>query len=68
MRALAIDYFDKKTKHKFRLPLTAFKKPSNGEEYAFLEELLDRLIDEVRDDEDHPGSPFQTISGKNQFF
>ena len=45
--ALAIDYVDPKTDHKFHLPIFAFKKPSNVREYAKLEKLLDELIDEA---------------------
>jgi len=45
MKALAIDYIDNKTKHKFHLPLTVFKKPTNDNEYKYLEDILDKLID-----------------------
>ena len=65
MKALAIDYIDDKTKHKFHLPLVVFKKPTNDEEYQYLEGILDRLIDEVRDDENHPLALAMQIIGEN---
>lgn len=37
---LAIDYFSKKTKHEFHLPLSVFKKPKNNDEYMVLEKIL----------------------------
>lgn len=65
MRALAIDYIDQKSKHKFHLPLSVFKKPQNDKEYGHLEEILDQLIDEVRDDENHPLALAMQIIGEN---
>lgn len=65
MKTLAIDYVDNKTKHKFHLPLTVFKKPINDKEYEYLEDILDRLIDEVRDDEEHPLVLAMHIIGEN---
>jgi HTH-type transcriptional regulator/antitoxin HigA len=65
MTALAIDYIDKKTKHEFHISLVAFKKPANDKEYEDLEGILDRLIDEVRDDEDHPLALAMQIIGEN---
>ncbi|MCP0914956.1 hypothetical protein NKV53_11530 [Legionella sp. 27cVA30] len=65
MKALAIDYIDNKTKHKFHLPLTVFKKPTNDKEYKYLEDILDKLIDEVRDDENHPLALAMQIIGEN---
>ncbi|MFA5960670.1 MAG: hypothetical protein WC785_09140 [Tatlockia sp.] len=65
MTALAIDYVDQKTKHKFHLPLVVFKKPINDKEYNYLENILDRLIDEVRDDENHPLALAMQIIGEN---
>lgn len=65
MTALAINYIDKKTKHEFRLSLVAFKKPSNDKEYQYLEGILDKLIDEVRDDENHPLALAMQIIGEN---
>ncbi len=62
---LAIDYVDKKTSHKFHLPITVFKKPTNNVEYAALERVMDKLIDEVRDDEKHPLSIAMHIIGEN---
>lgn len=63
--ALAIDYEDKKTHHKFHLPISIFKKPENSKEYAKLEKILDQLIDVVRDDEKHPLSIVMQIIGDN---
>lgn len=65
MTALAIDYVDHKTKHKFHLPVTVFKKPANENDYKYLEEILDQLIDEVRDDESHPLALVMQIIGEN---
>lgn len=65
MTALAIDYEDKKTKHSFHLPLIAFKKPQNDKEYKYLEKMLDKLVDEVRDDESHPLALAMQIIGEN---
>lgn len=65
MKALAIDYVDHKTKHKFHLPLAVFKKPIDDAEYQHLETILDRLIDEVRDDESHPLALAMQIIGEN---
>lgn len=63
--ALAIDYIDQKTDHKFHLPISIFKKPSNAKEYAKLEKMLDKLIDEVRDDDKHPLAVVMQIIGEN---
>ena len=65
MTALAIKYKDEKTKHEFYLPITVFKRPDNIKEYAELQEILDRLIDEVRDNEAHPLSLVMQIIGEN---
>src|SRR5436309_3082094 len=65
MKALAIDYIDQKSKHKFHLPLSVFKKPNNDKEYSILEEILDQLIDEIRDDENHPLALAMQIIGDN---
>ncbi len=63
--ALAIDYVDPKTDHKFHLPISVFKKPSNAKEYSKLEKILDKLIDEVRDNEKHPLAIAMHIIGEN---
>lgn len=65
MTALAIDYINHQTKHKFHLPLVVFKKPTNDKEYKYLEGILDRLIDEIRDDESHPLTLAMQIIGDN---
>lgn len=63
--ALAIDYTDNKTKHKFHLPITVFKKPIDDQEYLKLEKILDYLIDEIRDDQHHPLAIVMQIIGEN---
>lgn len=65
MAALAIDYVDQRTDHKFHLPITVFKKPSNAKEYSKLEKILDKLIDEVRDNDKHPLTIVMQIIGEN---
>ena len=62
---LAIDYVNHATDHKFHLPVSVFKKPCNAREYARLEKILDKLIDEVRDDETHPLAIVMQIIGEN---
>lgn len=63
--ALAIDYIDPKTDHRFHLPVSVFKKPTNTKEYSRLEKILDKLIDEVRDNEKHPLVIVMQIIGDN---
>lgn len=65
MTALSIDYIDERTNHRFHLPLSVFKKPKNREDYSRLEEILEQLIDEVRDDETHPLALAMQIIGDN---
>ena len=65
MTALALDYVDERTNHRFHLPLSAFKKPTTDKEYQYQESLLDQLINEVRDDEDHPLALVMQIIGEN---
>ncbi len=63
--ALTIDYIDEQTNHQVHLPLSVFKKPSTIVEYNELEKVLDRLIDEVRDDDNHPLALAMQIIGDN---
>ena len=63
--ALTIDYIDQRTKNELHLPITAFKTPSNDTEYLRLEKILDKLIDEVRDNEKHALSIAMQIIGDN---
>ena len=65
MTALSIDYVDERTNHEFHLPLSVFKKPENRGEYSRLEEILERITDEVRDNEDHPLALAMQIIGEN---
>lgn len=60
-----IDYVDDNTEHKFHLPLTVFKKPASQEEYDYLESILDKIIDEIRDNEEHPLALAAQIIGDN---
>jgi HTH-type transcriptional regulator/antitoxin HigA len=63
--AIKIDYIDQATKHEFHIPISFLKKPANAKEYSKLEKLLDQLIDEVRDDENHPLAEVMQIIGEN---
>jgi HTH-type transcriptional regulator/antitoxin HigA len=63
--SLAINYVDQKTNHKVHLPLYAFKKPTNDKDYQYLEQVLDQLIEEIREDEDHPLVLAMQIIGEN---
>src|ERR1700722_14493636 len=65
MAALAINYVDQRTDHQFHLPVSVFKKPSNAREYSKLEKILDKLIDEVRDNDKHPLAIVMQIIGEN---
>lgn len=65
MAALSIDYTDQKTDHKFHFPVSVFKKPSNAREYSNLEKILDKLIDEVRGNGNHPLAIVMQIIGEN---
>jgi HTH-type transcriptional regulator/antitoxin HigA len=56
---------DTKTDHKFHLPISVFKKSNNEKEYSNLEKILDKLIDEVRDNEKHPLAIAMQIIGDN---
>lgn len=60
-----IDYFNRATQHRLHLPLSIFEKPSNQKEYDFLQGILDKLIDEVRDNEGHPLAIAVQIIGNN---
>jgi HTH-type transcriptional regulator/antitoxin HigA len=63
--SLSIDYVDQRTDHRFHLPISIFKKPSNLKEYTKLEKLLDQMIDVVRDDTKHPLVIAMQIIGEN---
>jgi len=62
---ITIDYVSEKTDSEFHLPLSVFKRPSNQEEYDWLESVLDELIDEVRDNENHPLAVAMQVIGDN---
>lgn len=62
---LAFKYVDEKTKHKFTFPIELFLKPETDADYQRLEKVLDKLIDEVRDDEKHTLAPVMQIIGDN---
>lgn len=65
MTQLSINYVNEKTHHQFHLPLSVFKKPENDKEYLQLEEILNQLIDEVRDNEAHLLALAMQIIGEN---
>lgn len=65
MNTLAIDYWNKPTGHNIHVPISAFKKPENELEYKELETLLGGLVDEVRDNEDHPLALVMQAIGDN---
>ena len=50
---------------KIHIPIDYFKKPANDQDYTKQEQLLDTLIDEVRDNEDHPLATAMQIIGDN---
>ncbi len=62
---LTLDYIDLKSKHEFHIPVFAFKRPRNDKEYGVIESYLDKLIDEIRDDENHPLAEAMLIIGDN---
>lgn len=62
---LFFDYVSDITEHKFHLPLAVFKKPENPIEYDVLENILDEIIDEIRENEDHPLALVAQIIGDN---
>jgi HTH-type transcriptional regulator/antitoxin HigA len=62
---LQIDYIDKKSSQELHLPVSIFKNPQNEKEYAFIESYLDKLIDIVRGDENHPLAEVMQIIGDN---
>ncbi|MCF6767949.1 hypothetical protein L3V86_06215 [Thiotrichales bacterium 19S11-10] len=53
------------SKDLIKLPTYALRVPKNDLEYEKLEKLLDQLIDEVRDDENHPLADVMEIIGEN---
>jgi len=63
--ALTLDYIDVRSKHEFHIPVFAFKRPRNDKEYGIIESYLDELIDETRDDENHPLTQAMLIIGEN---
>lgn len=65
MPALTINYIDEKTHHEVNLPISAFKKPKSKKEYLKLEKILDQLIDEVRNNEQHQLIEAMQIIGEN---
>ncbi len=65
MPALRINYINQETQHEFHWPISIFKRPSNSQEYAKLEKILDKLIDEVRDNHQHPLALAMQIIGEN---
>ena len=64
MTALAIDYVDQHTQQAFHIPVRDLRAPRTQQEYENLEQLLNHLIDEVRDCEDHPLVDVMEIVGE----
>ena len=64
MRVPAYDYTNK-LGNIIHIPMNYLKKPSNDKEYEEQELLLDALIDEVRDNENHPLAIAMQIIGDN---
>lgn len=56
---------DSTTEHRFHFPLSVFKKPTNRDEYDYLESILDEIIDEIKENEDHPLATAAQIIGDN---
>jgi len=65
MTALSLDYVDEKANLNVHLPLSVFKKPTTEKEYKHQENILDQLINVVRDDENHPLALAMQIIGEN---
>lgn len=63
--AISFDYINQKNNHVFHFPITIFKKPATEKEAKHLQKILDKLIDEVRDDENHPLALVMQIIGEN---
>lgn len=64
-KPIYIDYTGETTSRKFHLPLSVLKKPTSQEEYDSLENLLDQILDEIRDDENHSLAIIAQIIGDN---
>jgi len=64
-QSVYFDYVSEVTQHKFRLPICVFKKPENENEYQVLQKYLDTIIDEVRDNANHPLAIAAHIIGDN---
>lgn len=62
---IIIDYVNESSNNEFHFPLSVFKRPSSQDEYNSLEATLDDLIDEVRDDENHPLAIVMQVIGDN---
>lgn len=62
---LAIDYIDRKNDQSFHLPITDFCKPRNERDYKRLAKILDKLIDLVKENEQHPLAVAMQIIGNN---
>lgn len=60
-----IDYVDSNTEHKFHFPLSVFKKPTTQDEYDYLESILDEIVDEIKENEEHPLATAAQIIGDN---
>ena len=64
-RMLYIEYINSKSGERIRLPISIFARPKDGSDYAILQGFLDKLIDEVKEDESHPLALAMQILGDN---
>lgn len=62
---LHIDYHDKVHNVDFHIPVNLLKVPENESEYKMIESYLDKLIDQIRDNEEHNLAIVMQIMGDN---
>ena len=62
---LHIDYHDKTLNVEFHIPVNLLKTPENDSEYKMIESYLDKLIDQVRGNENHDLAIIMQIMGDN---
>lgn len=62
---LHIDYHDKVQNVDFHIPVNLLKVPESESEYKIIENYLDKLIDQIRDDENHDLAIIMQIMGDN---
>jgi HTH-type transcriptional regulator/antitoxin HigA len=62
---LHIDYHDQTQNVDFHIPVNLLKAPENESEYKMIESYLDKLVDQIRDDENHDLAIIMQIMGDN---